>query len=273
MNKGLNGIKNIIWVLCVFAALIALLVGLIFAMSGKFKGEQPDGILRLDGTGYQKPVKQSDQGQSEVGSTELGSTQDRGLEYVLAMTYLCDGSLSGIKDFAASVGVDGEVEVWTHTGSGMPAVSAASQVIILPSDQSVITPGSAAMVRRPARLVIYLGADELADATKESFTEGYTALVRSVRQASPDTAILCCTLGSVSPSYLSTDGLTPELIAQANGWIREICAANGCYLADIASVLNGEDGYIRAEYVNSNGRTLSDKGISAMTDYLRYHAL
>ena len=273
MNKGLNGIKNIVWALCVFAALIALLVGLIFAMSGKFHGEKPDGILHLDGSGYQKPVKQLSQGQTDGGSGELNSTQDRGLEYVLAMTYLCDGSLSGIKDFAEAAGVDREVEVWTHTGSGMPAASAADQVIILPSDQSVIKPGSAAMVRRPARLVIYLGADELADATKENFVAGYSSLLRSIKEASPDTKVLCCTLGSISASYMSTDNLTPELIVQANEWIREVCSANGCYLADIASVLNGEDGYIQREYVNSNGRTLSDKGISAMMDYLRYHAI
>ena len=273
MNKGLNGIKNIVWALCVLAALVALLVGLIFAMSGKFSGERPDGYLHLDGSGYQKAPKQTAEGQTVSASGELVGTQDRGLEYVLAMTYLCDGSLAGIKDYAASVGVDREVEVWTHTGSGMPAVSAATQVIILPSDKSVITPGSAAMVRRPARIVIYLGGDELANATKEDFVSGYAALIQSIRQASSDTKILCCTVGSISPSYLSTDGLTPELIAQANGWIREVCASTGCYLADVASVLNGEEGYIKDGYVTANGRTLSDKGIAALTDYLRYHAI
>ena len=52
MNNGLSGIKNVIWALAIVAALIALLIGLIFTFSVRYYGDKQDGTMLL-GSGTQ----------------------------------------------------------------------------------------------------------------------------------------------------------------------------------------------------------------------------
>ena len=45
-----------------------------------------------------------------------------------------------------------------------------------------------------------------------------------------------------------------ELVAEANSWIKQICTDTGVYYADLASILNGSDGYISDEFVTPDER-------------------
>ena len=81
------------------------------------------------------------------------------------------------------------------------------------------------------RIVIYLGGDDLVNATEESFKAGYSQLINSLRSASSETKIICCSIASVSSAYPGTDGLNKDLIATANGWIRDVSIQNGVYFA------------------------------------------
>lgn len=276
MNKALNGIKNMIWLAAIMIALVALLVGIIFALSHKYYGEQADGALDL--SGGSKQTVQSAQGAQELdagGATgtlnALNDSQDAGAEFVFGLTFLSDSSLASLADYGSSLGTSASAQIWTDSGSGLPAASAATTLIVSPSDGSQITPVNAAMVYQPKRLVIYLGADGLASATQESFIAGYEELITGIQSASADTVIVCCSIGSVTSSYSGTDGLTAELISQANGWIRTVCTDTGVYYADLASVLNDESGYLKDEYAGTDGHNLGSAGISALINYFRFH--
>ena len=137
----------------------------------------------------------------------------------------------------------------------------------------MITPSNAAMVAQPKRLVIYIGGDDLAAASEETFKAGYSQLIKAVRSASSETKIICCSIGSVGSAYPSSDGLTKDLIAQANGWIKDISIENGTYFADLASLLNDSDGYLKAEFTAPDGRNLSAAGIAKLVEYFRYHGV
>ena len=162
--------------------------------------------------------------------------------------------------------------MWADSGTGIPASAAADTEVLL-NDGSLVTPSKAAAIYQPKRLVIYIGTDGLGTASQESFTAGYKKLISSVQAASSSTTIICCSLASVSSSYPGVDGVTSAKIAEANGWIKQICMDTGVYYADLASLLNGSDGYISDEFVTPDGKTISYAGIGKIVEYFRYHCV
>ena len=204
---------------------------------------------------------------------ELPSSQDTGLEYLFNLTFLCDNSFSTVNSFGANFGSTASSQVWLPAGGSLAAANASSTTIIYPQDGTEKTPSDAASIYEPSRLVIYLGSDQLSGTTAETFTAGYTALVQSIQSASPNTKIVCCSIGSVSASYAGSDGLSPELISQANEWIRQVCATTGVYYADLASILNDGDGYLIAEYASADGKSISAAGINKVMEYFRMHGI
>lgn len=275
---SLSGIKNAVWALGIFASLLALLVGLVFSVSFRYQGEKEDGVLvlgqnRANASAGDDVIFSADGGFTGGALNEMQSTQDNGLEAVFSYTFLCDRTVSAISDYSSDYGSNATVQVWTDGGDGLSASNAAVTDIIYPSDGSFITPSAAAMVSQPRRLVIYLGGDGLASATQESFISGYEALIREIRNASPDTVIICCSIASVSSAYSGSDGLNAQLISQANGWIRQICMDTGAYYADLASQFNGEDGLLKDEFTSPDGRSLGSAGIAKFVEFFRFHSV
>ena len=279
MNNGIAGLKNIVWAFAIVLSLAALIIGLIVTMVLRYSGEAPDGTMYLEGSSSSNvsdPFLDSsgiDGGQASGGVMELPSSQDTGLEYLFNLTFLCDNSFSAVNSFGANFGSTASSQIWLPSSGTLAAANASSTSIIYPQDGSEKTPGDAAEVYQPSRLVIYLGGDQLSGTTAETFTAGYTALIQAIQSASPDTKIICCSIGSVTTAYAGSDGLSAELISQANDWIRQVCASTGVYYADLASVLNGDDGYLLAEYAGADGRSISSAGINAAMDYFRMHGI
>ena len=234
MNNGISGLKNIIWALAIVLSLAALLIGLIVTMVLRYSGDNQDGTMYLEGSSSSLEddflANGIDAGQSSSGGVlELPSSQDTGLEYLFNLTFLCDNSFSAVNSFGANFGSTASSQVWLPAGGSLAAANASSTTIIYPQDGTEKTPGDAASVYEPSRLVIYLGADQLSGTSAENFTSGYTALVQAIQSSSPSTKIICCTIGSVTAAYAGSDGLSPELISQANEWIRQVCASTGVY--------------------------------------------
>ena len=279
MNNGISGLKNIVWAFAIVLSLAALIIGLIVTMVLRYSGEAPDGTMYLEGgssSNVSDPFLDSsgiDGGLTSGGVMELPSSQDTGLEYLFNLTFLCDSSFSAVNSFGANFGSTASSQIWLPSSGTLAAANASTTSIIYPQDGTEKTPGDAAEVYQPSRLVIYLGGDQLSGTTAETFTAGYTALIQAIQSASPNTKIICCSIGSVTTAYAGSDGLSAELISQANDWISQVCASTGVYYADLASVLNGDDGYLLAEYAGADGRSISSAGIRAVLDYFRMHGI
>ena len=282
MNNGLSGIKNIIWALAIVVALAAVLVGLIITMVLGFGGQRQDGTLYLgEGSGLSSGGSAGHSDSSGVdggldgsaGAMSLPGSQDTGLEYLFNLTFLCDESFSAVGSFGANFGSTASAQVWLPAGGILPATNAASIKIIYPNDGTEKTPADAAGLYQPARLVIYLGGDSLGSADRDSFIAGYSSLVKGIQSASPETRIICCSIGSVTAAYTGTDGLTASLVAQANQWIQQVCADTGVYYADLGAILNDTSGALSAEYAAADGRSISAAGISKIMEYFRMHGI
>ena len=274
MKSGLSGLKNILWALGILVVLLALLVALIVSFSQKNTLERESGTMVLGETVRRDRQKkgEADNSLDNVGQlNELPSTPKQGLDTVFGMTFLSDKTLNGIVSYSVNYG-DTPATLWTDGGTGFPASDAADTPILF-VDGSMITPANAAMISQPRRLVIYLGADGLAEETRESFIEGYELLINSIRLNSPNTVIIVCSIASVSNNYQGSDGLTIELIAQANQWIRQVCIDTGAFYADLASFLNDENGQLKDEYLMPDGRSIALAGVTAIVDYFRLHGV
>lgn len=283
MNNGLSGIKNIIWALAIVVALAAVLVGLIITMVLGFGGQRQDGTLYLgESSGLSSGSSASHSAGSggvdggldgSAGAMALPGSQDTGLEYLFNLTFLCDESFSAVGSFGANYGSTASAQVWLPAGGSLPAAGAAGTKIIYPNDGTEKTPADAAGLYQPARLVIYLGGDSLGSTDRDSFIAGYSSLVRGIQSASPETRIICCSIGSVTAAYTGTDGLTASLVAQANQWIQQVCADTGVYYADLGAILNDTSGALSAEYAATDGRSISSAGISKIMEYFRMHGI
>ena len=276
MKSKLSGLQNILWAIGIMAAGLALLVGLIISMSARNNSERMSGTMTLGETVQREKRSESDSGLDAAPPAtlmELPSTQKTTIDEVFTTTFMCDKTILGLRAYVESYG-NGEAvaSIWTDNGSGFYAANADRSEIVF-VDGSLITPGNAAMITKPRKIVIYIGGDGLADTTEQDFITGYTALVKSIQEASPATSIICCSIASISSNYQGADGLTPELVARANNWIRQVCIQTGVWYADLASLLNDSNGYLSDAYLMPDGRSIAPAGIAIIVDYFRFHGV
>jgi len=274
MKSRLSNVKNLIWATAILICLLALLLGLVFSMSRKSQGERADGTIVLGQIDRSKTA--ADVGVAGLDSPSvktlipLPENSKGNLESVFAMTFLCDKTIMGLRNYATQYADGLTAQIWTDNGGGLRAKDAAESPIVF-VDGSLIRAADAAMVTRPKTMVLYLGGDGLAETTQQEFIDGYTRLIESIRSASPNTKIIVCSIGSISSNYQGGDGLTTQLIASANAWIRQICVDTGAYYADIASIVNDQYGYLSDTFLTPDGRSIAAAGIALIVDYFRFH--
>lgn len=273
MKSRTSNLKNMLWAVGILLCLLAMLVGLIFSMSQKNHEERMDGTLVLgEIERREKPMDVDLAGlESTVGKLiPVPETRKGNLELVFGMTFLIDKTLMGLRSYATNYGDGINAQIWTDDGSGLIAKTAADTNIVF-VDGSLITAATAAMVTHPRTIVMYFGGDGLAETTEQEFIDGYTGLIENIRSSSPDTSFIVCSIGSISSNYQGGDGLSPQLIASANAWIRQVCTNTGAYYADIASIVNDEYGFLSDEFLTPDGRSIAAGGIALIVDYFRNH--
>ena len=180
---------------------------------------------------------------------------------------------SGTIEFWEYAGGTATNQVWGSTAGNIPANSFAECRIRYQAEGVEITPAEAAAKAQPSRLVIVLGADGLDSVDEESFIEGYVSLIRSIREASPQTVIIVCSISSVTTGYSGVDGSNANVIRTVNGWIQTVCMRTGAYYCDSASALNDRAGWLDSDYAAVNGKALNTAGLQKFLEYLRHHAV
>jgi hypothetical protein len=275
MKNRLSNLKNLLWAGGILLCLTVMLVALLFAMSKKNSEPRPSGTITL---GQIERGKKSGDAGIIGGETAPGiliplpENNKGNLDTVFGMTFLCDKTILGLRTYANNY-ADGIIpQIWTDNETGLPVKSAADTPIVF-VDGSLITAGNGAMITRPKTMVLYLGGDGLVDTTERQFIEGYIRLIDSIRSSSPSTKIIVCSIGSISSNYQGADGLTPELVARANAWIRQVCIQTGTWYADLASLLNDSNGYLSDAYLMPDGRSIAPAGIAIIVDYFRFHGV
>ena len=281
MNSKLTNIKNIAWAVAIVLCLFSLLVGLGFAAFTRNRGElqRPTVLVgqaaaaRDEAAALAEEAEKAAVAESDGQLHLLGASDDAGQGYIDSLTFLCDSALIGLRDYGLLSGGTATTQVWGSSAGNIPATTLADFLIRYPGDGSEISAADAAMIAKPGRLLLSLGTDSLRDTDRERFIADYEALIRSLRDASPDTVIAVSSITSVTISYSGNDGLDFTLVNQANEWLQQVCAETGVYFVDAARCVSDSNGSLLAEYASANGKTLNSAGLNQILQFLRTHVM
>ena len=274
MKRNLSVMKNMGWALAIILCLLVLFVALIIAASLPYSGPIQRGGVQLNELDSE-PTEVVQQ-KEEIILSELRTlpeSQDAGQGYIDGLTFLCDSSVIGLRDYALLAGGTATTQVWGSTAGNIPANSFADCRIRYQAEMVEISPAEAAAKAHPARLVVVLGTDGLNGIDEETFVEGYVSLIRSIQEASPNTAILVCSVSSVVTSYNGADGVNANTIRTVNEWIRTVCMRTGVYYCEAGSAVTDNAGWLDGDFAASNGKALNTAGLNKFLEYLRSHPI
>ena len=275
MTGKWNELKNMAWALAIIVCLLALAVAFVIASVNRYSGDTmaQSTELKSETVTNSSNVVQLTAGESGGALLTLPETNDAGQEYIDKLTFICDSSFVGVRDYGLLSGGTGTYQVWaTDTGS-LPIGSIMDKKIIYPSDGSEITISDAAMIAKPPVLVLCVGQDGLNTVDEAAFKNSYTNLVQTLKTVSPDSIIICCSITSVLKNYTGADNLTTTMISDANDWIKSVCQNQGVYFAESGKAVGDGTGSVLSTYLTNNGKTLNSTGINEILEYLRCHAL
>lgn len=279
--RRIRSLKNLIWAVSILLCLGLMLVMLFTAAFTHYSGPKERGgvLLGAEDTSKEKKSKAkkqdadaADAAEAEGDLLRLAETGDGGQAYLDSLTFLVDSRLIGLRNGLLSGGNE-TTQVWASPTGSLPAAELGACIIRYPQDGSQISPGTAAMVAKPQRLVICLGSDGLAQVDQEGFQQALGSLLRDIRSNSPDTQLILCSLPAATPGYAGSDGFSSALAAVANGWIQNLCRETGAYYADIGSLLRDGNGNLLEDYAESDGKTLNSAGLGQVLLYLRGHTV
>ncbi len=275
MSGKWTALKNICWALAIAVCLLALIVGFVITSVNRYNGSSFSNSteIKSEGSTASGDVTQLTQSSGSGALLTLDETNDAGQEYIDSLTFLCDSSFIGVRDYGLLTDGTGTSQVWGTSTGTLRAADLPTATIVYPSDKSDITIADAAMVAKPSILVIIVGQDGLTAVDKDGFISAYTAMLNNIKSASPDTKIICCSISSIGPGYAGSDGLTTIAVSDANDWIREACKSTGAYFTDSGKAVGDGTGAVLSSYLSANGKTLNSSGINEVLKYLRTHAL
>ncbi|MBQ9746877.1 MAG: SGNH/GDSL hydrolase family protein [Clostridia bacterium] len=161
--------------------------------------------------------------------------------------------------------------VWSGEGSTVRFSSVNRERCVRLASGELVTLREAAARVKPAVLVITLGVSGGAGVMeKADFQRVYREMLLSVREASPRTKIYVQSILPLSDKSVNYyKKITKDAVAEANGWIREVCAALSVPYIDTHSLLTDGNGYLKKEYQNDEYMHLTSRAYEVILENIR----
>ncbi|MCD7767802.1 MAG: GDSL-type esterase/lipase family protein [Oscillospiraceae bacterium] len=164
-------------------------------------------------------------------------------------------------------------QVWTPASGTLTLSQYNIATIVYPETGEELTITEAVTQAEPEYLYnITLGVNGVSFMDEEWFKRDYSALVESIRAASPDTEIVLNSIYPVAASYAHQDEISNEKIRAANGWIEQVATDTGCRFLYSYEVVVDESGNLPEERQNGDGIHLNGEAFTEVMYYIRTHA-
>ena len=250
---------------------VILLISLLISQNGKDPLPPSENVPGETQSGDSSSDTEAPVVNPNVGQTPLPETADAGLAYQDKIIFVGDSLTAHL--VSRGVLTDGELtqQVWRTENNMLNLNSEVTAAkIIYPQTGESMTIAAAAGKSKPEIMIITLGTDwGVSYLTEADFKDCYTALIRDIQAASPDTTVI---LQSIFPVTTSAN-LSNDKIDICNGWVTEIAAACGCPYLDTQTVLKGADNALKPEYcISSDGIHLKKEAYVVILQYIRTHA-
>ncbi len=162
-----------------------------------------------------------------------------------------------------------EERVWSGAGNTVLFETVnRTKCVHLEEENLDLTLADAVAQKKPEILVITLGVSGGAGfLSKEAFVSVYREMLISVQKASPETKIVVQSILPLSDkSVKHFKKLTREAVAEANGWISELCSQMDILYVDTHAKLVDENGYLKVIYQNDEYMHLTRAAYAVVLD-------
>ncbi len=204
--------------------------------------------------------------------TVLASTEDAGGQYIDKLVFLGDSTTYGLRAYKMLNGGKQTNQVWTPASGTLTLTQVSFAKIVYPETNTEMTIKEAVTEKKPEYLVVTLGVNGVAIMDEEYFKSEYKKMLETIREASPDTKIICQSIFPVARSYGSLNDINNDKIMAANRWILEIADEVGVKFVDTYSALCDSEGWLPENYQNGDGMHLNEVSFKIELDNLRTHA-
>ena len=286
-----------LWSAAIVLCLIASLFALFFASCTKPETSSPGGGLNVENEdlsafspeGGDNPLSPgapgengepgnpsggTDEPSGETGPVRLGETEDAGREYLDKLIFLGDSTTYGIGyyyDHGFSADLVPPSQIWTPASGTLTLAYSATATIVYPETGEEIFIRDAVERAKPEYLVITLGVNGISFMDEAWFIRDYTALVESVKTASPETKIILNSIYPVTANYPLQKDINNDKIRAANGWIEQIAADTGTRFLYTYEAVADENGNLPEDSTNDIGIHLTGEAFVKVMRYIRTH--
>ena len=268
-----NNILYSFWSAALIVCLVLAVFAVIFASVLGNHSAKPSAAATPTPVAETDPVISAEPTQPGAGSSAaaLPETGDTGSEYIDGIFFLGDGSLSALKSESLLTGADAAKQVWVPAEGRLPLQGIEDATYRSPVTGNNAPPADIAMVNTPKVMLIYPSADNANMVTRDDVLQSFGALISAIREQSPDTKVILCSLTPIAASYQYED-LTNEKIEEINTWIAAAAEVNGARYLDAYTGLLNSQGWLSEEYHDGDAMHLNAAGIEVWLDYVKTHA-
>ena len=206
----------------------------------------------------------------DYSSIVLGKTEDMGDTYLDKFVFFGDSTSNSGLLFYVLVG---DRQAWVPKENYFGLFNQSITRIVDPATQEQMTIDGIFSQEKPLYVLITLGADGIAATTRERFISDYTALVKRIQDASPDTKIILNSIYPVTQTHSESggDGVTMDRINAANDWIQKVAFDTNTRYLDSASALKNDAGFLPDKDSSGDGIHLTKDALSQVLQYLKTH--
>jgi lysophospholipase L1-like esterase len=210
---------------------------------------------------------------AQSASVRLGQTPDAGRDYLDRIIFLGDSTTYGIGVYYGYGYTElcPPSQIWTPKSGTLTLSYYNIATIVYPETEEELTIEEAVSRAKPEYLVVTLGVNGISFMDEEWFIRDYTALVKLIQAASPDTKIILNSIYPVADSYKYQKDINNQKINAANGWIERIAADTGVRFLYSYECL-AENGKLPESEQNGDGLHLTGEAFTKVMQYIRTHA-
>ena len=290
MNKNKN-LLYMLWSAAIVVCVIASVFALFFAACAKQDGAEEKSAGKSGFTVESAapvtaaPTEESAPPATEAPAAEtpapteapspvrLAQTPDAGREYLDEFVFLGDSTTYGIGVYYGYGYTElcPPSQVWTPSSGTLTLSYYNIATVVYPETKEELPIAEAVARGKPKYLLVTLGVNGISFMDEEWFIRDYTALVKLIQEASPDTKIILNSIYPVADSYKYQSDINNDKINAANGWIERIAADTGVRFLYSYECL-AENGKLPETSQNGDGLHLNGEAFTAVMQYIRTHA-
>ena len=290
MNRNKN-LFYLLWSVAIVVCVALSIFALLFSACSKTGETKPkdDGkggfAVVSAPPGTAEPVENSEAPVEETAPPEtappaatpapvrLAETPDAGRAYLDKIVFLGDSTTYGIGVYYGYGYTElcPPSQVWTPSSGTLTLSYYNIATVVYPETKEEIPIADAVARAKPEYMIITLGVNGIAFMDEDWFIRDYTALVKMIQEASPDTKIILNSIYPVADSYQYQKDINNEKINAANGWIERIAADTGTrFLYSYECLV--ENGKLPESSQNGDGLHLNGEAFTKVMQYIRTHA-